>query len=230
MEPIHVLIALVPVGYLLGSIPFGLLVGRANGIDPRTAGSKNIGATNVGRLLGKKFFFIVFTLDLLKSMVPMVVASALVHQIPPINRSWFVFLIWLSVGAAAVIGHMFSMFIKFKGGKGVSASAGVMMGLIPYFTLPGLLSVGVFLLVLRVSRYVSLASMFGASAFPILYLLIGLGMGWPVFGAQLPLLLFGVLIPTMIVYRHRANIARLRAGTESRIGNKTPPPSSGIAA
>jgi glycerol-3-phosphate acyltransferase PlsY len=83
-----------------------------------------------------------------------------------------------------------------------------------------LLSVAVFLLVLKISRYVSLASMVGAIAFPILYLLIGLGMGWPVFGAQLPLLLFGVLIPTMIVYRHRANIDRLRAGTESRIADR----------
>jgi glycerol-3-phosphate acyltransferase PlsY len=219
MRPIQILLILIPVGYLLGSIPFGLIVGRAKGIDPRTAGSKNIGATNIGRLLGKKFFFIVFALDLLKSFVPMAVASAVVHRIFPIERDWHVFMAWLSVGAAAVIGHMFSLFLGFKGGKGVSASAGVMLGLIPYYTLPGILSVGIFLGVLKASRYVSLASMAGATAFPIIYLATGLGMRWPVFGAQAPLLVFGTLIPLMIVYRHRTNIARLRAGTESRIGS-----------
>jgi glycerol-3-phosphate acyltransferase PlsY len=115
---------------------------------------------------------------------------------------------------------MFSLFLGFKGGKGVSASAGVMLGLYPYFTLPGILSAVVFVVVLKTSKYVSLASMVGAAAFPIIYLAIGLGMGWPVLGAQLPLLLFGIMIPVMIIYKHRANIARIRAGTESRIGGK----------
>jgi len=222
MQPIFILICLLPLGYVLGSIPFGLIVGKANGIDPRTAGSKNIGATNLGRLLGKKFFFIVFTLDLLKGFIPVAIASAIVHQISILDRDWHLFLAWLSVGAAAVLGHMFSLFLGFKGGKGVATSAGVMLGLFPYFTWPGIIGTVVFLLVLKISRYVSLASMVGAAAFPIIYLAFGLGMGWPVFGAQLPLLLFGLLIPLMIIYRHRANIGRLRAGTESKIGNNTP--------
>ena len=220
MQPVLLLILLIPAGYLLGSIPFGLLVGRANGIDPRTAGSKNIGATNVGRLLGKKFFFIVFTLDLLKSFVPMAIASWIVHTIRPADRDWSVFTAWLSAGAAAVLGHMFSLFLKFKGGKGVSTSAGVMLGLFPYCTLPGILSILAFLIVLKTSRYVSLASMIGAISFPIIYLLIAIEMDWHPLGAQLPLLLFGIFIPVMIVYQHRANIARLRAGTESKIGVK----------
>jgi len=220
MQPIFLLICLIPVGYVLGSIPFGLIVGRANGIDPRTAGSKNIGATNVGRLLGSKFFFIVFTLDLLKGLIPVAIASLIVDQIPPIERDWRVFMAWLSVGAAAVLGHMFSLFLRFKGGKGVATSAGVMLGLFPYFTWPGILSAVVFLVVFKISRYVSLASMVAAAAFPIIYLAVGVGIGWPVFGAQLPLLVFGLLIPLMIVYRHRANIARIRAGTESKVGGK----------
>jgi glycerol-3-phosphate acyltransferase PlsY len=174
----------------------------------------------VGRLLGKKFFFIVFGLDLLKSFVPMLAASWIVHQIAPASRDWQVFTAWLLVGAAAVLGHMFSLFLGFKGGKGVSSSAGVMLGLVPYFTLPGLLGVGVFLIVFKASRYVSLASMVSAMAFPIIYVAIALGMDWHPFGAQLPLLIFSILIPVMIVYRHRANIARLRAGTESRVGNR----------
>jgi glycerol-3-phosphate acyltransferase PlsY len=221
MTPIALLILLIPVGYVLGSIPFGLFVGRANGIDPRTAGSKNIGATNVGRLLGRKFFFIVFALDLLKSFVPMAAASFVVQSIPPGQRDWIIYLAWLSIGAAAVLGHMFSIFLKFKGGKGVSSSAGVMLGLIPYFTLPGIISILIFVVVLKISRYVSLSSMLGASAFPIVYLLVGeCWMGWPVLGAQLPLLIFAILLPVMIIYRHRTNIARLRAGTENKIGSK----------
>lgn len=222
MQPIYYLIFLIPLGYVLGSIPFGLVVGQANGIDPRTAGSRNIGATNVGRLLGRKFFWIVFAFDFLKSCVPVAVASALVHQIPPTDRNGLVFTVWLSVGLAAVLGHMFSFFIKFKGGKGVAASAGVLLGLYPYYSVPGVLSICTFLLVLKVSKYVSLASMVGASAFPAIYLVTGLILHWPVFGAQLPLLLLGAMMPALIVYRHRTNIARLRAGTESRIGSASP--------
>ena len=109
MQPTTLLIFLIPTGYLLGSIPFGLLVGTANGIDPRTAGSKNIGATNVGRLLGKKFFFIVFALDLLKSLLPMLIASWIVNRIALADRDWQTYTAWLSVGAAAVLGHMFSL-------------------------------------------------------------------------------------------------------------------------
>ncbi|MBV8780051.1 MAG: glycerol-3-phosphate 1-O-acyltransferase PlsY [Phycisphaerae bacterium] len=220
MSPSALLLCLIPIGYVLGSIPFGLIVGLAKGIDPRTAGSGNIGATNVGRLLGRRFFFLVFFLDLLKSFLPMLIASYLVHRIPPAERNWLVYLEWLGVGAAAVFGHMFSLFLGFKGGKGVSASAGVMLGLIPYYTLPGILGVGVFLTVLKTTRYVSLASMIGAASFPIFYLAIGLAMGWPVLGSQLPLLVFGAVMVMLIIYRHRTNISRLRAGTESRVGSK----------
>jgi glycerol-3-phosphate acyltransferase PlsY len=222
MSPIAMLIMLIPAAYLLGSTPFGLIVGLAKGIDPRNAGSRNIGATNVGRLLGRKFFVIVFALDLLKSFIPMAIASALVSQIDASQRTWFVYTAWLLIGAAAVLGHMFSLYLKFKGGKGVSSSAGVMLGLIPYYTLPGVVSICVFVAVLRLSRYVSLSSMIGAGTFPIFYAALGLALGWPVFGAQLPLLLFAISMPLLIIYRHRTNIARLRAGTESRVGTSTP--------
>src|SRR3954453_13615242 len=122
--PQQTLAGLAIAAYLVGSIPFGLIVGLAKGIDVRKAGSGNIGATNVGRLLGKRFFFLVFFLDLLKSLLPMLVASFAVHRIPAEQRDARVYLLWLLVGFAAVIGHMFSMFLKFKGGKGVATSAG----------------------------------------------------------------------------------------------------------
>ena len=219
-SPDRALPLLIPIAYLLGSIPFGLLVGKAKGIDVRTAGSGNIGATNVGRLLGKRFFFLVFFLDLLKSLVPMLGASFIVHRIALEQRDARVYLLWLLVGFAAVIGHMFSIFLKFRGGKGVATSAGVMLGLVPYYTLPGLVSIGIFIVVFFATRYVSLGSMLGAGAFPLAYIAIGETMGWPIFAQQLPLLIFSVLMALLIVYKHRTNIQRLLAGTENRFVKK----------
>src|SRR5579862_2293449 len=107
------LLALIPVGYLLGSVPFGLMVGLWRGIDVRKAGSGNIGATNVGRLLGGKCFALVFTLDLLKGMLPMVAAGLVLRGHAAGPGTYF---LWLAVGAAAILGHMFSLFLSFKGG------------------------------------------------------------------------------------------------------------------
>ena len=218
MSPQLSLLILIPLAYLVGSIPFGLIVGLAKGVDPRTAGSGNIGATNVARLLGKRFFFLVFFLDLGKSLVPMLIASAIAHRIPDAQRDARVYLLWLLVGFAAVLGHMFSVFLKFKGGKGVATSAGVMLGLWPYFTGPGLVAVVTFLVVFYAWRYISLGSMVGACAFPVAYVVIGQARGWPVFGSQAPLLVFGLIMAALIVYKHRSNITRLRAGTEPRFG------------
>lgn len=218
------LLVLIPAAYLAGSIPFGLLVGLSKGVDPRKAGSGNIGATNVGRLLGGKYFALVFTLDLLKGMVPMLAAGAILHGTRSNGDAAAItqrhFLMWLGVGLAAIVGHMFSVFLKFKGGKGVATSAGIALGLFPYFTYPGLVALAVWIAVFQPSRYVSLASIAAAVAFPLAYVGIGLAMGWPVFGRQLPLLIFAALIAVMIVVRHRSNIARLRAGTENRFGPK----------
>src|SRR5689334_18385696 len=133
MTPVQkTLLLLIPAAYLLGSVPFGLLVGLARGIDVRSAGSGNIGATNVGRLLGGKFFALVFFLDLLKGLLPMLAAGFVVHfraTDPQISS------LWLAVGFTAILGHMFSIFLKFKGGKGVATSTGVILGLWPYYTL-----------------------------------------------------------------------------------------------
>jgi acyl phosphate:glycerol-3-phosphate acyltransferase len=222
-RPEILLLTLIPVAYLLGAIPFGLLVGFAKGIDVRTAGSGNIGATNVARLLGKRYFFLVFFLDFMKSFAPMVVASVIVSRISEAQRDWRVYALWLAVGFAAVIGHMFSVFLRFRGGKGVATSAGVMLGLIPYYTYPGLAGVVVFFLAFALTRYISVGSMAGAASFPILYYVIGRMKDWPVTGEQLPLLLLAILMALLILYKHRGNIARLRAGTENRVGSKSEP-------
>ena len=212
---------LIPVAYLMGAIPFGLLVGLAKGIDPRKAGSGNIGATNLGRLLGGQYFALVFTLDMLKGMLPMLAASFVLRGESRALATTD-YLLWLGVGLAAILGHMFSVFLKFKGGKGVATSAGVMLGLWPYFTGPGLVAIGAFVLIVFATRYISLGSMGGAILFPVAYVVIGRWRGWDVFGAQLPLLIFGVLVAILIVYKHRSNIARLMAGTENKLGKKRP--------
>src|SRR5438270_7875616 len=106
------LLALIPVAYLLGSVPFGLVVGLSKGVDPRTAGSGNIGATNVGRLLGAKYFGIVFCLDFVKGLLPTLAASWVVHAHRG-TLDWTIYLLWLLVGFAAIAGHMFSVFLKF---------------------------------------------------------------------------------------------------------------------
>src|SRR5437773_1115482 len=110
----QLILALIPIAYFIGSIPFGLIVGKSKGVDPRTAGSGNIGATNVGRLLGKKFGLLVFALDLLKGFLPVALISVILHGSTPTSRDFF---LWLLVGFAAIAGHMFSVFLKFKGGK-----------------------------------------------------------------------------------------------------------------
>lgn len=214
MSPSRELLTLIPAAYLVGSIPFGLMVGLSKGIDVRKAGSGNIGATNVGRLLGRPFFFLVFFLDLLKGLLPMLLAAAILRR-SPTNASLYI--LCLLVGFATIFGHMFSLFLKFKGGKGVATSTGVVLGLWPFYTLPAIVAVIVFLIVLYLTRYVSVASMVGSVALPIAYLIIGLACGWEPLGRQFPLLFFAVLIAAMIVYKHRGNLARLRAGTENRI-------------
>ncbi len=213
------LLLIIPVAYVLGSIPFGLIVGLSRGIDPRKSGSGNIGATNLGRLLGGRFFALVFTLDMCKGLVPMLAAGFILSGHASDRQTY---LLWLLIGFASIFGHMFSLFLKFKGGKGVATSAGVILGLFPYFTLPGLAATGVFLIVFKVTRYVSAASMLGATSFPLAYVVIGLlwQPAWPILGQQLPLLLFAVLVAAMIVMKHRSNISRLIKGTELRFGEK----------
>ena len=223
------LLALVPAGYLVGSIPFGLIVGLARGVDVRKAGSGNIGATNVGRLLGRRFFFVVFLLDLLKGLVPTLAAGALLlhrarHAQEPANfprqADQLGYLLWLSVGLAAILGHMFSLFLGFKGGKGVATSFGVVLGVFPYLTPAVLVAATVWGITLWRTRLMSLASILGTAAMPLAYVAVALAAGWPVFGQQWPLLAFSVLIASLVILKHRANLARLRAGTELRLSHR----------
>lgn len=188
-------ILILPAAYLLGSIPTGLLLARAfGGIDIRATGSGNIGATNVYRTLGKKVGVLTLVGDCLKGLLPVVVARLL-----GLDDMWVA-----GAGVAAFIGHVFSLFLGFKGGKGVATALGVFLGTSP---LSILLALAVFVLVLWKWRYVSLASIAAAVVLPPIVTLVN---GKPLVIAMT------AFIALLVVYKHRENIQRLRAGTESR--------------
>lgn len=194
--------------YLIGAIPFGLLTVRIlKGIDVRTIGSGNIGATNVKRVLGTKGFVGVLILDALKGFLPPLGAPWLAAAlgVDPVPH-------WLPVGAAlaAIIGHNFPVYLGFKGGKGVATSLGAVLALDP---LGALIAAGAFVFFLLTIRYMSLSSLLGALAF---------GVAWfararpPFDAAHAPMSLFVLLAVAMMFVRHRANIGRLLAGTEPK--------------
>ncbi len=205
--------------YLLGSIPFGLLIAKAHGKDLRSIGSGNIGATNVSRALGRKWAYFCFVLDVLKGLVPMLATLPLAKAVSGQSQGEKVILLWLwlAVGCAAVLGHIFPVYIKFKGGKGVATSFGIALGLWPYFTVCALFFAVTWVAVVLTWRYVSLASIVASVVFPLaLVLAIILAPGWE-FGTLWPVVITAFAIPVMVIMRHRENIKRLLAGTESKI-------------
>ncbi len=203
-------ILIVIVSYLLGSIPSGYLVAKAHGIDIRQHGSKNIGATNVLRVMGKKWGYFVFFCDALKGFVSVKVGFSLAGSFGAT-----VTLAGLVAALCCILGHNYPVWLSFKGGKGVATSAGVVIALFPVVIV--LLAGIVWLLVFLLGRYVSLASISAAVALPIAVALFGpyarINDYWLV-------LCFSVLAAGLAVWRHRANITRLLNGTESRFGNK----------
>jgi len=208
--------------YLLGSIPFGLLIAWVHGMDLRSIGSGNIGATNVARALGRKWAYICFALDVLKGLVPMLAVLPLTTSLSAQSQTekTIVLFLWLAVGCAAILGHIFPVYLKFKGGKGVSTSFGVALGLWPYYTICALIAIAVWAVVVFIWRYVSLASVTASVAFPLaLIVSIALRPGWEI--AHLwPLVIAATAIPLMVIIRHRENIKRLLSGTESKIHQK----------
>lgn len=205
--------------YLLGSIPFGLLIVKAHGKDLRSIGSGNIGATNVARALGKKWAYFCFALDVLKGLIPMLAVIPLVRTTSAQSQTEKAILLflWLAVGCAAILGHIFPIYLKFKGGKGVSTSFGVALGLWPFYTTCALIAITVWIAFVLIWRYVSLASIAASIVFPLaLILAIALAPGWK-FATLWPLVITATAIPLMVIFRHRENIKRLLAGTESKI-------------
>lgn len=208
-------IVLVGLGYLLGAIPFGLLIGKARGIDVRIAGSGNIGSTNVGRLLGRKWGYLCFLLDVAKGLGPVLYAGSYLRRVGE-QMGAAEMTLWLGVGAATILGHMFSIYMGFKGGKGVATSLGVVLGIWPFFTLTGVVVLAVWVAVWGFWRYVSLASIVAAVCFPVMFaVLVGRIPKWTLSDLW-PLFVFSCLMAILVIFRHRSNIARLWAGTENR--------------
>jgi len=214
-----IFIVLIISSYLLGSIPFGLLIAKAHGKDLRTIGSGNIGATNVARALGRRWAYVCFLFDMLKGLLPMLAARPFTISLSTDSyiEQVVVLWLWLAVGCAAIVGHIFPIYLKFKGGKGVATSLGVALGLWPYYTICATFAITIWAAVVLVWRYVSLASIIASVAFPItLGSAIILIPTWKLIGLW-PLLIAASAIPLMVVIRHRENIKRLIAGTESKI-------------
>lgn len=199
------------IGYFLGSCPNGYLVSRGRGLDIREHGSGNIGATNVLRVLGKKWGYLVFALDALKGFAAVRIAFAIASAFLVGDPQREV--IGIIGGLACILGHTFPVWLGFRGGKGVATSAGVLLGLMPLAVFSVL---AVWLLLFQITRYVSVASIGAAVALPMfvfVYLRIGLLAGRT-------LLPFSALIAAVVVWRHRSNIQRLLRGEEQRFGQK----------
>lgn len=224
MENTAVLYAsLIVPAYLLGAIPFGLIFSKIKGIDIRQHGSGNIGATNVSRVMGKKWGYPCFALDVLKGLLPTLIAGKIIStQLAATNGDTITYgtatssgqILWLCVATACIMGHMFPIYLKFKGGKGVATSLGVILGIWPYFTFTGIIVFLMWAAIWAWTRTVSIASIAAAAAFPI-YLAI---LTWRIpawnFSSLTPLFVFSTALAVLVIVRHKSNITRLLAGTE----------------
>ncbi len=188
-------LVLLLLAYLVGSIPFGLVVGKLfYGVDVRLHGSGNVGTTNVFRVLGKKAGVIVLICDMLKGYVPAAVAAAVFDP-------WFA----IVIAAAPVLGHIYSIFLKGRGGKGIATGAGVVLALVP---VAFAIILTAWLLLILITRYVSVASLAAAVLVPVLTIALD---------EPLPYEIAGVLVAILVWWAHRSNISRLLAGEENRV-------------
>ncbi len=210
MGPVVGLLVALALGYLLGAIPFGVVIARlAGGADPRTVGSQRTGATNTVRALGRWWGLAVGLLDVAKGLVAAAAGAAIGGAVGLVPE-------WVAAGAcvAAVTGHIRSVFIGFRGGRGVATAAGGFLVLVPLALVVVIPVIGI---VAAVTRYVSLASIVGAVSAPVV--VAGLYLYGRASGADIA---YAAVVGALIVLAHADNIARLRAGTERRIGDPHP--------
>ena len=239
---------LIAASFLFGSIPFGFLIAHAKGIDLRTQGSGNIGATNLGRVLGRKYFFLCFALDFTKGLTPTLVAGSALGTLGsmemPASSAWA----WLAVMFAAPLGHMFTPFLKFKGGKGVATGLGALIGVMPAMTIPAAGAAVVFIVVVSLWRMIGPASVVAAASLPLwtwqsfrLYEttqerrigsqtqfadLPATDLKMMVENQGIPFLIAATFLAIIVIYKHRANLKRAMQGTEPKIGQPPQTPSS----
>jgi acyl phosphate:glycerol-3-phosphate acyltransferase len=202
------LVLVVIIAYLIGSIPFGYLIVRAtSGGDVRETGSGGTGATNVSRRAGKAAGIITLILDALKGFIAIAIARKLLIDVEPVTAGW----VLCAAAIAALLGHIFPVWLGFRGGKGVATGVGVFLALAPIAVVCAAV---VFVAVVGLTKYVSLGSILAAATIPLfIWLLVG-----PVVD-QRPLLMAAIAGALLIVFAHRGNLARLFSGTESRISD-----------
>jgi len=223
------------IAFLIGSIPFGLLIAKAKGINIREHGSGNIGATNVLRVVGKKYGITCLILDLLKGLIPTAIAVSIFHiagKAPQLSidalqpyahifsaeNAWHAQSLIILTGLAAIMGHNYSPWIGFKGGKGIATSAGVLIALMPVGVL---VLIVIWALLFFTTKYVSVASIGAALSVPLVALYGSYCHGYLQDGTwNKPLFAFSILIALLATWRHRSNITKLRQGTEHKFGKK----------
>ena len=212
----------IAIAFACGSTPFGVMIARSRGVDIRKEGSGNPGATNVGRVLGRRFGIACFLLDALKGATPVLLAGWLsgvigkdAGEIAP-AAAWG----WMSVAVAAILGHCFSPFLGFRGGKGVATGFGSVLAMWPTLTIPAIAAFLVWSVILGLTRFMSLASMIGAIVLPATVLAVALGTGEGAIRGSIPFLVVTGLIAAFVVFRHRGNISRLREGRENALGGE----------
>ena len=212
----------IAAAYLVGGVPFGLLLGKARGIDLRAHGSGNIGATNAMRVLGKKVGLLCFGLDVAKGVAPVLIAGLILRVIDQLELSPAQAGAWIGVAIAAVVGHVFPVYLRFKGGKGVATTIGAFAALWPWMTWPVLIGLVVWYAALKLTRYVSIASIAFGASLPITAAILQI-MGVPREGALSsgwPFVVTAALLTFLVVWTHRTNIVRLRRGQEHRVGGQ----------
>jgi glycerol-3-phosphate acyltransferase PlsY len=213
MNTDYLLYLLIPFSFVLGSIPFGIIFTRNSGVDIRSTGSRNIGATNVLRSAGKVPALLTLACDVLKGAAPVLICLLVIikltrsgdyqgHQTAMMD-------IWPGIaGLSAVMGHMFSVFLSFKGGKGVATGFGVML---VYSPAVALIMLFIWLAAALITKYSALAAICAVSAMPVLLVL---------FKASSFKIAVGIIISALIIYKHKSNIKNLMSGTEDKIGTK----------
>lgn len=210
---IYTVVILIILAYLLGSIPSAVWIGRHfYGVDIREHGSKNAGTTNMLRVLGRRAALPVFVIDFLKGYVAVTLGN-LAEFLPHLSHGGEIgpngiHMLKVVLTIAVVLGHIFPIFARFKGGKGVATLAGAILGVAPTSVM---LCLAVFVLVLIVTHYVSLSSMIAGACFPIFIMLS------PRTNTSITIIVFACVVAILLLITHRKNIKRLRAGTESKI-------------
>ncbi len=204
--------------YLIGSIPFGFLIARSRGIDIREHGSGNIGATNVGRVLGKRLGLTCFALDVLKGLLPAfgagVIMGLLTDASAAREQAWW----WLLVSSMSIAGHMFPVWLRFKGGKGVATGLGAMLGVFPVLTIAGAGAALAWIACVKMTRMVGISSCIAA-----IVLAIATAVQLPFGRAGLAHVVVTAAMAALVIYKHRGNIARTLDGTEPKLGGSSPP-------